>query len=422
MAGYLRLVADAAERDAHELAAERLRDRSRERRLADARRADEAEDRPLHAGIELADREVFENAILGLLEPRVLVVHDRLGLLEIDDLVGLLRPRQRDDPIEIGARDRVFRGGWRHFREPIELAQRLFLDCLRQAGRFELGAQLFDLARLIVAFAELLLDRLELLAQEVITLVLADLRLHLALDLRTELEHFELLDQQAVEEVEARADVERLQHFLLRFGRDRAEARRDEVGETAGVGDVRRQRLQIIGHQRRQRDDLLEVRLDVALQRIDLEPVGFLEPFGRLGNTAAQVGTRCSDFVELHARQALDDDAQAAVGQLEHLVDLARRADRMQIRLRRLVFAGFALREHRDGLAARHRFVDQLDRAFTRHRQRHERLREQHGVAQRQHRHFWWHAEGGRLRSARIERFFWIAHDVRPSGARSFTL
>ena len=34
------------------------------------------------------------------------------------------------------------------------------------------------------------------------------------------------------------------------------------------------QRLQIVGQQRRQRHDLLEVRLDVARQRVDLEAVG----------------------------------------------------------------------------------------------------------------------------------------------------
>ena len=38
--------------------------------------------------------------------------------------------------------------------------------------------------RLIVALAELLLNRLELLAQEILALVLADLGLHLRLDLR----------------------------------------------------------------------------------------------------------------------------------------------------------------------------------------------------------------------------------------------
>ena len=47
VAADLGLVAHAAERDAHELAVHRARDRLAERRLADAGRADEAEDRPL---------------------------------------------------------------------------------------------------------------------------------------------------------------------------------------------------------------------------------------------------------------------------------------------------------------------------------------------------------------------------------------
>ena len=75
--------------------------------------------------------------------------------------------------------------------------------------------ELLDLLGLVVALAELLLDRLHLLAQEVLALVLADLRLHLRLDLRAELEDFELLDQDPVQVVHPRADVERLEHLLL---------------------------------------------------------------------------------------------------------------------------------------------------------------------------------------------------------------
>src|SRR6185312_10894758 len=51
------LVVDAAERDAVELAPERARDRSAERRLSDAGRSDEAEDRTLLVLLQLADRE-----------------------------------------------------------------------------------------------------------------------------------------------------------------------------------------------------------------------------------------------------------------------------------------------------------------------------------------------------------------------------
>ena len=126
-------------------------------------------------------------------------------------------------------------------------------------GRFDLLAQLLDLLGLIVAFAELLLDRLHLLAQEVLALVLADLGLHLRLDLRAELEHFELLDQDPVQVVHPRADVERLEHLLLDRRADGRQARGDEVGEPPGLGDVGGQRLQIVGQQRRQRHDLLEV-------------------------------------------------------------------------------------------------------------------------------------------------------------------
>ena len=58
-------------------------------------------------------------------------------------------------------------------------------------------------------------------------------------------------------------------------------ARRDEVGQAARLRDVDGERLQIVGQQRRQRHDLLEVRLDVARERVDLQPigvVGVLEP------------------------------------------------------------------------------------------------------------------------------------------------
>ena len=86
----------------------------------------------------------------------------------------------------------------------------------------------------------------------------------------------------------------------------------------------------------------------------------------------AQVRLRRDDVVELQAREALDDQAQAAVRQLEHLVDVRRGADRVEIVLARLLDRRVALREHGDQLAVRDRIVDQADRALARHRQRHE--------------------------------------------------
>ena len=90
MAADLGLVAHAAERDAHELAAERAGDRAAERGLADARRADEAEDRAAGVRLQLAHGEVFEDALLDLLEVVVVLVEHlpaRAG--------GRGRPRRR---------------------------------------------------------------------------------------------------------------------------------------------------------------------------------------------------------------------------------------------------------------------------------------------------------------------------------------
>ena len=97
VAADLGLVAHAAERQAHELAARRARDALGEAGLADAGRADEAEDRALELLRERLHREVLEDALLDLLEAVVVLVEDLLGLLRGRSVSSLLsyqgRPR-----------------------------------------------------------------------------------------------------------------------------------------------------------------------------------------------------------------------------------------------------------------------------------------------------------------------------------------
>jgi hypothetical protein len=90
----------AAERDAHEIAAGRLRDRLAERGLADARRTDQAQDRPGQLVGALQDGEIFDDAVLDLLEPVMVVGEDLLGVDEILIDLRLLIPRDRQQPIE----------------------------------------------------------------------------------------------------------------------------------------------------------------------------------------------------------------------------------------------------------------------------------------------------------------------------------
>src|SRR5262245_25708070 len=147
------LVAHAAKRYTDKLATQRFRNRPRQRRFADPRRADEAENWSLHGWIELANGQILDDAILRLFETGVIGVKNALGLDEIDHLISPPVPWQSDEPIEIRARDSVFRRGNRHLRQAIELAQRFFLDRFRHAGCFDFFRQLLDFLGLIVALA-----------------------------------------------------------------------------------------------------------------------------------------------------------------------------------------------------------------------------------------------------------------------------
>ena len=74
-----------------ELAPERARDRLAERRLADAGRADEAEDRAGDVVLQLRDGEVLDDPLLHLLEVVVVLVEDAPRLLEVEVVLGRLR-------------------------------------------------------------------------------------------------------------------------------------------------------------------------------------------------------------------------------------------------------------------------------------------------------------------------------------------
>ncbi len=96
VAADLGLVVHATEADAHELAAQRPRDALAERGLADAGRADEAQDRAAPFRVQLAHREELEDAPLDLLEAVVVLVEDLARMVDVVLLMVELRPRQLD--------------------------------------------------------------------------------------------------------------------------------------------------------------------------------------------------------------------------------------------------------------------------------------------------------------------------------------
>ena len=131
------------------------------------------------------------------------------------------------------------------------------------------AAQLVQLGLLRVALAELVLDRLQLLAEVELALALLELGLHLRLDLRPELEHLELAVQDQRDLAQPRLDVRLLEQRLLLLGLQ-AEGRGDQVAERARVVDVRGGELELLGQVGDEPDDAREEGLDVARERLHL--------------------------------------------------------------------------------------------------------------------------------------------------------
>src|SRR5690606_9035717 len=185
-----------------------------ERRLADARRADEAQDRATAFRVQLAHREILEDAALDLLEPVVILVEDLARLRDIDALRVELRPRQRDEPVEIRPDHRALGRGLRHRLEAPQLLHRLLVRLFRHPGLLDRLAQLLDLGVLVV-LAELALDRAHLLAQQVLPLALLELFLRLLADLARQLQHLDAVREVVRDLLEPLADVESLEDLLL---------------------------------------------------------------------------------------------------------------------------------------------------------------------------------------------------------------
>ncbi len=214
-----------------------------------------------------------------------------------------------DDPVEIRADDAVLGRRRRQPLEASELAERSLRDLLRQLERLEPLAQLGDLRLLRVGLAELLLDRLQLLAQEELALPLVELGLHLRLDLRAELEHLELAVQDQRDLAQPRFDVDELEQRLLLLGLQ-PQRRRDEVAERARVVDVGGRDLQLLRQVRDEADDAREEPLHVARQRLDL--LRLREHVRQLGELADEVRLVLHAPLEAHAADPLDEHRAAS--------------------------------------------------------------------------------------------------------------
>ena len=379
MAADLGLVAHAAQREAHELASERAGDGLAERGLADAGRPDEAEDRPLHVVLQLAHGQVLEDALLHLLEAVVVGVEDLPArVLDVEVVLGTLRPGQVRDPVEVGARDRVLAGGGGDGLQAVELLVGDLLHVGRQPRLLEPLGQLVELLLLLAHLAELFLDRLELLAQVVLALGLRHLALHGGVDLVGELQDLALAVEQLEHQLHARLEVDRLEDRLLLLDRH-VDVGRDQVGEVARVGDALDQLGGGRGQLGHQLDHLAGQLLEVDAERLDLDVVDGGLVLDRL-DARLEVGRLLHQVEHAEAGQALHDERVVVLAHLEELDDPGHGADRVEVGRARVFFLGAPLRDDADHLLVADGVLDERDGLLPANRQREHAAGEEDGV------------------------------------------
>ena len=138
---------------------------------------------------QLAHRQVLEDAVLDLLQVVVVLVEDLPRPGDVDLAAAQLVPGQARHPVEIGADDAVLRRGRRDRRQPLQLALRLAPRLLRQRRPPRSCAAARPISRSSLLLAQLLLDRAQLLAQEVLALRLRHPLLGFGGDLLPQLAH-----------------------------------------------------------------------------------------------------------------------------------------------------------------------------------------------------------------------------------------
>ncbi len=299
---------------------------------------------------------------------------------EIAALLGLLVPRDRDQPVEVIARDGRFGRHRRHRFQPLQFLHGLLGDLFRHLGLFDFLLQLVDLVALLVLPAELLLNRLHLLVEVVLLLRFLHLLLDARLDAAIDLELVHLGFEDAGDTVEALDGGDDFEQVLLFVDADE-QMRGDRVGQLARIVDADGGDHRVVVQVVRELHILLEQRHHPAHRRLGVV-AGFLVFGDHLDDDAVEPLV----FLPLDragALDPLDQHLDVAVGQLQALDDVGDAAHREDVGWLRVIDRGVVLRGQEDALVLDQGMFERARRRRPSDDERHHHVREHDDVAER---------------------------------------
>ncbi len=380
VAADLRLVADPAERQPHEVPVHRPGDRLGERRLAHARGAGEGQDRGLGLLDQGAHGEELEDALLHLVEPVVIGVEDGLGPLQVAALLRLLVPGHGHEPVEVVARHGRLGRHRGHGLEALELLDRLLRDLGRHPRPLDLLLEVVDLVALLVLAPQFLLDRLHLLVEVVLLLRLLHLLLHARLDPAVHLELVHLGLEDGGDAVEALEGRHHLEQVLLLLDAHQ-QVRGDRVRQAAGVVHPHRGDHRVVLQVVRELHVLLEQRHHAAHRALDV--AGGVAVAGQHLDDDAEEAPVLLPLDGAPAVGALHEELDVAIGQLQALDDVGDAAHGVDVLGLRVVDLRVVLRREEHPLVLLQRVLEGADRRRPADDKRHHHVREDDQVPQR---------------------------------------
>ncbi|MNV11974.1 hypothetical protein D3C71_1025570 [compost metagenome] len=377
-------VAHATQGHAHVLAARGLGNGLPQRGLAHARWPHQAQDGSLHLVHALLHRKIFKDAVLYLVQAKVVFVEHAFGIDQVMLDLGLLTPRQRREHVNVVTHHGGLGRHGRHQLELLEFCISLLARLGRHLGELDLFLDLLDV-RAFIPFAQLLLDGLDLLVQVEVALVLLHLALHTPTDLLVHVEDVHLAVKLLEQVFKARLHIRQVQHHLLVLELER-QVRGDGVGQTAWIVDAGDRCEDLRGNFFVEFDVLVKLLHHSTAQRFNLARlVGLGCGFYRRDG-GREMGLSVLDGRHQSALMAFDQHLHGAVRQLEHLQDGGDAADIEHVRHRRLVLGCSFLCHKHDATVGLHGQLKRLNALGTPHKKRDDHVGKHHHVTQRQQR------------------------------------
>ena len=345
VAADFRFIMNAAETDPHERPSHRARNRLSQRGLADAGRTDEAKNWRLAFRRQLANREVFDDPALDLLQAIVVLIEDAPCRGDIDRLLVRQAPGQFDQPVDITSDHSCFGRALRHPLVAANFPSRLTFHFSRHLGLGDGFIQFSDFLRLAVAFSELALNGRHLLSKNRLTLTDVESRLRLLSDFVAEPKHFDALGQMPRNLLHAQRKVDRLEDLLLVLRLD-IHVRRREIGEHRRRGGALQDGDQFLRGLRQQFRSFDGLPLQTQEAGLDLRRTR--DGLGNVENPGCRKRRARKEIEHTDALYALAHDVVAIIGPREVANDVGHGADAVKIVETRFVQLRVALKQDAD--------------------------------------------------------------------------